>query len=72
MRLFYNGYTWVVVGAAVVLWHGFNMLRPQPRHAENFVAIRRGESAWAVLIGVAMIGVGCLLLVLFPANHFLR
>jgi hypothetical protein len=71
LRLFYNGYTWIVIGTAVILWHGFNMLRPQPQSKLDFVAIRRGESAWALLIGIAMIVIGWLLLAFYPATrHF--
>ena len=62
MRVLENGFTWIALGVAVILWHGFNMLRPEPQSKLDFVAIRRGESAWALLIGIAMIGIGWLLL----------
>jgi hypothetical protein len=62
MRLLGNGFTWILLGAAVIIWHGCNMLQPQPHSKMEFVAIRRGESAWALLIGIAMVAFGCFLL----------
>jgi len=64
-RLLEYGIALSAFGAALLLWHGFNMLRPQPQSNIDFVAIRRSESAWAVLIGVALIGIGVWLIRLY-------
>ena len=75
-RLLYIGYSLLGIGIAVVVWHGFNALKPSVREGE-FEAVKKSESGWGVLIGMLMIGVGWLFIreyywLLARLQHLLR